>query len=453
MIRTFIFSIGLIGIILSSQFAHAENAVLAFEADYARLVRETQSSSFTYRLTPAQFAHAFSETEQRQALQALNEQINKVSGRGFSNYEAYEMQIQKEEFLANRVNPLVNRLLKMNKAQINLLILQLARDYLLNDQKRIAAQLLLEGIAAKKFSQEELNRLAKEDTYGHQAVEGSKWGTGVAVLGGLVVGARRNGPSILSRLKGLWTKAPQKVSAAKNKIKEVRGLTLQEALEIARQGGVRFASDLGTNITEVLTRKNKLARIKEWSKNFHKSETFSDIAFVVLANGAGAATFTGYHALHKAFFKENMKNGMINPQLIRDEYYDGLAVLKLSCQVQSLVPRAESLAALQNMNRATQAQLEAEYKKLLIYYADFMYLKDATGRFDRPTALSPHVRVVGENVVFRAPIRGQVQELKFACPALKGLKTHPIEVSLGEVLDQLTQAFTSLEGAFFKLQE
>ncbi|MEK6555108.1 MAG: hypothetical protein AABZ31_07710, partial [Bdellovibrionota bacterium] len=312
------------------------------------------------------------------------------------------------------------------------------------------------GIGEAKFSQAELDRLAEEDTYGHQAVSGVKWGTAAVATVGLIFGTRKHGPGVLQGLKNIWRAAPEAASAAKAKAKAVTQLTLHEAMQMARQSGVRFASDLGTNVVEIVTRRNKLSRLKAWGVNFAKSEAFSDMAWVALGQGVGAASMTGFHALHKAFFKENMKNGIVNPNAIRDEYFDGLTVLRLTCQVKDLFPKTLALTQ-KPVSDATATELKTLYKTLLNSYADYMYLKGATGRFITPTPLSPNIKhnTATGRVSFKTKIRGETQEFGFDCHALKGVKTHgrPLEVSFGEMLDELTGSFLNLESVSFKLQK
>jgi hypothetical protein len=423
-----------------------------FEKKYAELVKLSNNLNYVYRLTPNEIAAAYDVKDQRHLLNILNEKISDASGRR-DNFTNWQMALKREDFEKLYVVPLVDHITTMAKAQINLAILTLSRDALMNENKRIAARLILTGIGEKKFNQAELDRIAKADTYGAQANKGSTWGAGIAATIGAIFYAKKNAPGVVSEIKSLWSKAPKLPSIVKAKAVEIQGLSLKEAMQMARASGVRFSTDVSSAVVDIVTRQNKFMRLKMWGKNITKSQGFKDVAWFALAMGTGAAGNTGYHALHKIFFKENMSNGIINPIVLRDEYFDGLSILRLSCKVKEALPKAIALSK-KPISKESSAELKIQYRQLLDNYADFMYLKDAVGGYERPTQLAKNITLDSATgrVSFKVKLRGQVQVESFECPALKGVKTHPVEVSLGEILDELTESFVYLEGSFFKYQ-
>ncbi len=450
---------------------------------------------FAYRLTSDEFAKALEDSKGYTdgVFNAQASKVLKMMSQPEDSLVAFH-RAKAEQALAAEAHQLVDNLIndvfRHNRpvSDLNMLLITLAHDYAFDSINAGPLDYLINAINEYHFSEPQLAEIRKQSSDDYRMAR-AQYGTyGLYILGS-AIGLIKYGPAILQRnfpglfrggllasLKeaiGLGEKSAagaankstitsaeksEMTAVAKTAETSVAARTIDEKYEALIKELEEMESHLPTQQTlpselrrlvENMTRSRVLRSMDVARGSLRWLQKYGILTNLKLAVGlyaagkaAGGIDILG-HALFDKYVGETVDNSYINindekGQNLRSDYFDGLAILNLSCKSRALV-------------YATQSALNADdhlaaVKKLNGDYVDYVLYKNYAPRYDSKVTLPEGISVDPATgiVSYKIQIKDRVLTDHFACAKLKGSPSTRIEVSLTEVLYDLMLSYKQL---------
>lgn len=405
-----------------------------------RVIDWVKESQYRIFLTPKQIS-TLNERDGLANFDQINAQLTQLFlddkggiDRSYSNNEF-------RNELSYRALEAISPLFAKSYLEINLGLKHLLKRYLLESENRTALGAMIQAALQYKFSPDELNRLALEGQATHQFISG---GADAVILTGIAAALtpRTTQRRILDSLKRMFERRkmvhvdPEKAKELPLKDDELEKLRL--FVERYNQSSLREVVPVGisrpSSSIEIARQLPKLRFLQKIGNPLSPGgvKALAAITGVYLAGGVGK---TGLYQLAEKLFPANESNSTLNLRELVDEYFHGLSILKLECDVNSY------LESLKNLD---QKDLLAAFQRLSVLNSDFELLKrfDTTGpMYLEATALPSEILFIQPNVVqFSRLSKGIEINETFECPSFRGVRSPQIIVSLARVFANLKEA-------------
>lgn len=326
--------------------------------------------------------------------------------------------------------------------EMNLALLALLHRYLMDDSARPALSYVFEGLYSVRFSQAEQYRIRKEAHWMTQAGQGSLWG----IIGGSIV-LMLSGKRLPSAWKSLTEALFQTSKGVSKKVvveTSEHGMTGDEMLAMIRRSGLASTKTQAPRVASTAQVVSQVSKFRVFSKmsNVFSRDGFKSYLKLSAAFGgiavAGAGANVGLHAIYNWYSGESISAKDIEFLDLRENYYDGLAALRLACASHDYLQRLQDGEHL----ILSAEDLRNQVKEMNGLYTEFDLLKRINMTLIDVTPLSSDIKVDSETgkVTFKTNVRGKAVDEQFECSKLKGHTGGPISVSLNEVLVDVVEA-------------
>lgn len=441
-------------VVLSSMAAMASSKVDRAIGDF---ISYYASSEFAYELSKEDFEKAWAENDVRGVYQA---QVQKTL-RELSNFskEELEARISKKEELREKADDIVHSLLKRPLVEINETLLALLHRYLFEPNTRDPLKYIFDSLTAYKFSPEQIRQLAKEDHRLYQYTTGSTYSLLTAFgilavlkykkltpaetlnlmkvgLSDLATSSKSFFNKTASAKAGAQTKKTNDFTAILSELHEARASlrSLDPSLPELTKPGAEAARDL-------TKRKFLLSAEKILQRPIFQS--------LLYATGISVVGGVGNVIVNAATPGAYAGDEVIDVTKIQNDYFDGLAALRLSCNSHDLLSTVSTASAVSAAGDRDVNNLKAELaQQLNELYTEYAVLKRLTNlRFNETVILPAEITfdIGSKHVHFNLNVKGETIKKDFSCDKLAEVeRQNPIQVNLLEVLDELTQVFVHL---------
>jgi hypothetical protein len=226
-------------------------------------------------------------------------------------------------------------------------------------------------------------------------------------------------------------------------LNDIEKLGVRTADNSVVSGTTRATADPAT---QVLQRKRLLVKLMSLKGDMN----FRSFALVAGATVVGGSANIGWNALNRAFYDTDITNTYLNPGDYKSDYFDALAVARLSCRSFDLAEKTVGSAALANADVKKMALA----RELNALYSEYAILQRIAVRYQEKVVLPAAFRADRKAGVLLMSINanGKTFSEAIPCAKLRGeIVTVPtrghgerLEVNLGEVLYDLNQAYENL---------
>lgn len=457
-----------------------------------KFISKHSQNKFAYELSNDEFIEAMSSDGVSEAYRQQIEKLSEKMSSGSTSLENNEYEIREAEIRAEAF-AIVDEMFKVYSVeQINFTLLSLLNDYLFKNEARGPITYLLDAIQNYNFSPEQMERIQTEANKLKQFTDGSI-ATIFVLSAASIIGYFRRGrvatqADVAPGLRALWnrlvgkksnagtlaktTSATNAAATSQHSLENKSLLELKQMLDEATQSA-RHSSKLQTpNAT--LQQMAKMNKEKFYSKLSMLGDhpSFYNFAFIFGATAVGGAANIGYNALNRAIFAEDIRHSFINtnqftakPQAsdLRSDYYDGLAVLNLTCSALYIKKGAEELLRKDPATSANSSQMQfLLMKELNSLYVEYSLLKRLAPRYmstvplpregQGPTAQGISFNSESDMVELNLNVMNYALHEEMRCEGLKTTlgnenltSSSAIEVNLGEALMILTDTFLILK--------
>jgi hypothetical protein len=447
-------------------------------------VNKYSQSEFAYALTPEEFQKAL--TESKGATDPLfNAQAQKVLAKlsaPTDNLERFH-RAQQEQIMAGDANHVIDMLIqevisgKRSVTDLNMLILTLPHDTVFESEKAGPLRYLSIALNNYHFSEDQLKEIRIKSSAEYRSGRDSFfvdiavpvamalgiWKYGDIYLkkylpglfkGGLLSGAKRvedeSGSELLMRPPGSAAVTAEKDGARSVEEKYQTIMRKLEAMESDLADG-SAPKELQSPIEKV-SRANILNRMDIIRSPLRGLQRFGvlinpkfTIGVYVGGKLVGGMDNLG-HALYDSYYGNKLSDSYVNVDDIeigkdlRSDYFDGLAVLNLSCKTRALLLTTQSpLTADQHLDAV---------KKLNSYYVDYQMYEHFAPRYDGKVVLPEGISDDPKTgiVTYALQVKDRNFSFHFQCDELKGSSSTRVEVNLAEALYDLMESYNNLKG-------
>lgn len=358
---------------------------------------------------------------------------------------------------------------------MNLDLLQILRLYVVNEEARGPLNVLLTQIEQYHFSAEQLHAMEKEATYLNQYTEGALYSFGALFVGAIAC-LKMNCQPLRKAIGKVFTSSGKTAGhAAESSTPAVAAgnMTWNDLITDLEKLGVRTADNSvatgsarasAAPTSQTLQRKRLLTKLMSLKGDMN----FRSFALVTGATIVGGSANIGWNALNRAFYDKDITNTYLNPGDYKSDYFDALAVARLSCRSFDLAEKTVGSAGLSN----TDAKKMALARELNVLYSEYAILQRIAVRYQEKVVLPAAFRADRKTGVLNMSIDANGKTFSESVPCAKlrgenaadatgagavanagtsGISTtstrghgERLEVNLGEVLYDLNQAYENL---------
>ena len=449
-----------------SATSHMSNS-LTLEQQLDGFIKEYSDKEYAYELTAEELETAFQEADTEGSFSSMIFKINQIKNK----WQVPNAKIQFDrhdeiEKMEQEALEIVKRLFKQQSIlDMNLSLIGLFHDYIFQPEKRGPLSVIFKTIENYKFSEDDLRELQRKKTLLSRGTSGFNWATGVAA-GVITVFA-------LFRLKNAYlakkalkkeslvlekeSLAMEKESITLEKIKPNQTIT-ESAIKAPRykepvgpmSRNEYFKQVGGTIMGYTINDFENAKNITQVSVHFFKYQNYKKILSQGMSSGLsrlakyagigalGAAGNIGLQAFLDVEFPPTANdNGLLhpantylNPDELKHNFYDGIAILNLSCRSRAMEIKSRSI-------KSSEERFEI-LKEMNEIYSEFELLKDIAPHMMEKVSLSKQVQYNPNTgkITFDIPHLNLNSKGEFDCQKKMGHRQSPtpLEASLPEVL-------------------
>jgi len=417
------------------------NTLDAMDTKVTQFVNDFQKTPYVLLLMDDQLKELLKDYNINRVLEAQADKIDRVTNGPSQSLEALPWMEEKAKF-ERQAYAFAKETFSLSIEEVNLTLLSIFHRYLMEENSRTALSYILKAVKDYKFSPAELEHLKIEASPWHQASVGSEWAVGIG--GALLVVAAGRQKSTWEKLGGYFSNLSKR-TMEKFTAKEVKTIAEDDASPEALWDLIQH-SGLASAEGHAVTGAVKLSSGKVVGKvsffrhfaavtNLFNAEGRRWFGIVLGVSTAGAATNVGIHALANEI-PETLSNTNINYNDLRDNYYDGLAALRLSCRSHEWLQRVMALQQLPETLHDTAVGMNN-------LFTEYSLLRNLNHTLVSTTQLpSPDVQwdAASGEVKFNRQELGHTVTEHFACPKLKDQPTGPVRVNLLETEEDIRAA-------------
>ncbi|MEQ1666017.1 MAG: hypothetical protein ABL927_11645, partial [Bdellovibrionales bacterium] len=371
-------------------------------------------------------------------------------------------------------------------------------------------QYLIQEIENYNFSSQQLHDIHARATILHQATMGTWIATGVFAA----IALKKSLPSMIKGLEKNWslfrrfgkstseTISTRSTTAPLTEVERIlmdlerAGNTSAKSIQsrasnLESKFGITAANDSKNGIPDALITNARSTpgksgfdflkagsalhqnRVFSWLTGALKSKSFKNFAIFTGANIAASGVYVGFNGLNKAYFDTDIDDHYLNTveldtetssrgRNLKSDYYDGLAVLNLTCSSYDFMLKTKSLLDALKLNKATALssdQILEQAKELNAIYTEYFLLAKTAPRYFETIRLPEEIkmdestglislditlqnRLVHEDVSCSVFATSQNSDKK-SSNLLKST-TSAVDVNLGYPLNNLREALTHI---------
>jgi hypothetical protein len=476
----------------------------------SQFVEKHRNNLFAYALTPEELATVFSNNETGKI---FSEQITKIQN--LTNLPmgstARLKALEERQRITTEARTLVDNLFQQQSIeQMNLDLLSVFNQYLTDPSARGPLQYIIQEIENYNFSPQQLHDIHMRATTLHQATMGTWIATGVFAA----IALKKSLPSMIKGLEKNWSllgrfgKNTAETIAARSTttpLTEVERILMEleragntsaksiqaRANNLETKFGITAANESKNGIPDALITNARSTpgksrfdflkagsvlhqnRVFRWAANALKSQSFKNFALFTGANIAASGVYVGFNGLNKAYFDTDIDDHYLNTveldtetssrgRNLKSDYYDGLAVLNLTCSSYDFMVKTKSRLDALKLNKATalsSEQILEQAQELNEIYTEYFMLAKTAPRYFETIRLPEEIkmdestglvslditlqnRLVHEEVSCSIFATSQNSD-KRSSNHLKST-TSAVDVNLGYPLNNLREALTNI---------
>ena len=340
-------------------------------------------------------------------------------------------------------------------SDINRLLLSLLHRFTFEEGSRQAISFIYDGLASHRFNPQEQYRLRKEANELKRFSDGSVWTLLVVSAALMVRGLWKLMPKVWEREGAQVGKTAGKTAAeqaGKAGAAHAAEPTVNDMLDLIERQGITSSGPVSTSVS--LAKRARTAGIKVVS-NLSKFRSIAKVnsmlswdnikrASIIMGKNlvkvggvsiGGGIVYAGFPGFISLINKESMDNTVADFTDLRENYYDGLTVLNLTCKSHELVQQSDN-------ETEVLYDLRKQIVELNKIYTEFELLKRLNPSLVSIVKLPQEVQVekgTGK-VTFSRPVLGQQVKEEFECAKLKDSQGGDVSVSVLELLSDIDSA-------------